>query len=529
MNTFKRKALFTAVVAGLGVSGTAEAVYLNPNGTGQVLVYPYYTVQSVGGSSWNTYISVVNTTSSAKAVKVRVLEGKTSAEVLDFNLFLSPNDVWVAAIGPTDATSGSAGRLFAPDTSCTAPTIPLGGAEFRNYQYSSAGNGSNLPGVGLDRTREGYIEIIEMATLSGAVAGFVTHSLATGIPANCPAVQGTAYTPTIGERNPPTGGLMGTGTLINVGNGQDAGYKADALEAWSNVQQYTVPTSVSPNLGDATPAVSLVINAGTLLGVPGASMGITAFETDFGLLQVSLVPAGARAVASVYMHTAVMNEYILDTATQSNTDWVVTQPLKNLFVNNLSAATPYTALLTATGACETISFTYFDRDERSATANPGDFSPTPPGAPANAICWESNVLSIRNGAAHTTAAGTVSGVLGSINVTNVGVTSTFQNGWGMLSFAGANASPAGSIGMAGAIAAASFQVRLNQTAATAPVVLASATTFYGLPVTGFMVRNFRNGNIPGGCPAPAPATGTVTCQGNYGSLFNHSYRNVIRP
>jgi hypothetical protein len=73
MNTFKRKALFTAVLAGLGAAGTAEAVYLNPNGTGQVLVYPYYTVQSSGGASWNTYLSVVNTTTRAKAVKVRVL------------------------------------------------------------------------------------------------------------------------------------------------------------------------------------------------------------------------------------------------------------------------------------------------------------------------------------------------------------------------------------------------------------------------------------------------------------------------
>ena len=67
MNTFKRKALFTAVLASVGAAGTAEAVYLNPNGTGQVLVYPYYTVQSTGTNAWNTYISVVNTTSSAKA------------------------------------------------------------------------------------------------------------------------------------------------------------------------------------------------------------------------------------------------------------------------------------------------------------------------------------------------------------------------------------------------------------------------------------------------------------------------------
>src|SRR5512142_2923562 len=121
MNTFKRKALFTAVLAGLGAAGTAEAVYLNPNNTGQVLVYPYYTVQQSNGGSWNTYLSIVNTTSRVKAVKVRFLEGKTSAEVLDFNLFLSPNDVWTAAVIPSDNTTTSPGAMVTADRSCTAP------------------------------------------------------------------------------------------------------------------------------------------------------------------------------------------------------------------------------------------------------------------------------------------------------------------------------------------------------------------------------------------------------------------------
>ncbi len=45
MNTFKRKALAAAVFAGLGV-GSAQAVYQDPNGLGQGLIYPYYTVQT---------------------------------------------------------------------------------------------------------------------------------------------------------------------------------------------------------------------------------------------------------------------------------------------------------------------------------------------------------------------------------------------------------------------------------------------------------------------------------------------------
>ena len=93
-----RKNLTAAVLAGLagaaGIAGTAQAVNMNPDGLGQVLVYPYYTANDGN----QTILSVVNTTDQAKAVKVRFLEGFNSREVLDFNLYLSHHDVWVAAI-----------------------------------------------------------------------------------------------------------------------------------------------------------------------------------------------------------------------------------------------------------------------------------------------------------------------------------------------------------------------------------------------------------------------------------------------
>jgi hypothetical protein len=522
MNTFKRKALFTAVLAGLGAAGTAEAVYLSPNNTGQVLVYPYYTVQAANGNAWNTYISVVNTTSLAKAIKVRVLEGKTSSEVLDFNLYLSPNDVWTAAIIPADATATGPGQLITADRSCTGPAINATNGTFRNYQYAAGTGGVNLPGVGLDRTREGYIEMLEMGTLSGVPAAAVTHNSA-GIPANCPLVQDSSFIPAAGTINPPGGGLMGTGTLINVNSGQDAGYKADALDAWSEITQFSVTSLTLPNLGSASPTTSLVINAGGLLALGAASQRATAYLTAFNT--VSGTTGGARAVASVYMHTNVLNEYILDSATQSNTDWVITQPLKNLFVSSTTAATPYTAVLTSSGACETIGFSYFNREELAAASTPGDFSPPPPIGAPNSLCWESNVLSIRNGAAHMPTSLTVSGVLGSVNVTNVALASTaFQNGWANLNFSGTNATFP--IGMAGSDPAFSSHVSLDQTgAAVIPPPVLGAVTFFGLPVTGFMIRNFRNGTLS--CTNAGGAT--AACQGNYGSLFSHSYRNLITP
>src|SRR5213078_4834243 len=106
MNSFQRKSLYAALagVGALGVTGAAQAVNVNPDGLGQALIYSYYTTNGfgVGGTTapYNSLLSVVNSTASGKVVKVRFLEGKNSREVLDFNLWLSPRDVWTAAIIP---------------------------------------------------------------------------------------------------------------------------------------------------------------------------------------------------------------------------------------------------------------------------------------------------------------------------------------------------------------------------------------------------------------------------------------------
>jgi hypothetical protein len=123
----KKSSLTTAVVAGIvgaaGLVSVSNAVNINPDGLGQALIYPYYTVNKGN----NTLISVVNTTNQTKAVKVRFLEGRDSLEVLDFNLYMSPFDVWTAAVvsdGPegTSPAAAPAARMFTSDTSCTVPS-----------------------------------------------------------------------------------------------------------------------------------------------------------------------------------------------------------------------------------------------------------------------------------------------------------------------------------------------------------------------------------------------------------------------
>ena len=507
MNTFKRKALFAAVVAGLGAAGSAEAVFIAPNRVGQALVFPYYTVQNSGTNSWNTYISVVNTTPEVQAVKVRILEGRTSSEVLDFNLWLSPNDVWTAAIVPSDATDGSAGKILTADVSCTAPAIPAGGQVFRNTQY--AGQAAGL-GRGLDRTREGYIEMIEMASFTPGTATGTAVTHVSGVPDDCSVVQTNGVAAIVADALiTPTGGLTGTGTLINVNNGMDAGYKPDALEAFTNIFNYSGPGATSPSLVDAVPPTSVFFNSGYN---PLGSIYATVYRQDY--IGGSAVQAGAQATASVFMHANVMNEYVLDTATNSLTDWVVTQPIKSAFVSTATAAAPYSNVLTSSGACETVGFSYFDREERGAAAGGIDFSPLPAAGAPNSICWESTVLSIRNGAGHMPTDAN-SGVLGSRNTTSISITDTFQNGWASLAFLGPQATGVGLVSdvTSDYVAVGSDQVDL------VPVPNVSVAMF-GLPVTGFMIRTFSNGTLT--CASGA-------CQGNYASLFDHAYANTITP
>ena len=172
-----RKNLTAAVLAGLagiaGVASTAQAVNLNPDGLGEVLIYPYYTVNDGN----QTLMTVVNTTGDAKAAKVRFLEGHNSREVLDFNLYLSEYDVWVAAIADGGdlgfAEQAGVPHLVIPDTSCTVPYLYGNGIDagldfglqaFLPYAYT--GDFEDGGPTGIARASEGYIHIVEMGVLT---------------------------------------------------------------------------------------------------------------------------------------------------------------------------------------------------------------------------------------------------------------------------------------------------------------------------------------------------------------------------
>jgi hypothetical protein len=471
MNTFNKKSLYAAVagLSALGVTGAANAVSINPDGLGQALVYPYYTVrESVTGQPFNSLLSVINSTASAKAVKVRFLEGKNSREVLDFNLYLSPKDVWTAGIIPTANGAG----IFTADKSCTTPTVSSSASspsEFVNFAYS----GSNDDGAGttLDRTREGYVEIIEMGSVSGATATAVTH--VSGVPPCSPLSGASADTVT------GNGGLFGGMTLINVLQGTDYTEDAVALDAFSATPLWNPPGSILPNLANVNPKVSVV------------TTGTNTYITDW-----SLSGNPADPVSAVLMHNNVYNEFVLDAATKSGTDWVITMPTKNFYYTGTTVTKLFQRNFTSTGACDDVVITQYDREERTVVSQT-QFSPPPP-TNTDSICWEANVITFNS-----------SNVLGSKNLANI--PTTFQNGWVALNFNGSTV-PAGKHQLIGG-ASTVFSI------ATGTTSTLGVTTFNGLPVVGFAVQSFNNGTL---------TSGGATVLSNYGGNFVHKTTRSIQ-
>jgi hypothetical protein len=480
MNTFKRKSLYAALagVSALGVTGAAEAVNVNPDGLGQVLIYPYYTVRTnSANNTFNTLLSVVNSTNSAKVVKVRFLEGKNSREVLDFNLFLSPFDVWTTAIIPD---AGGGGKIITADNSCTIPQIPVGGQAFVNYAYSSDGGGSSL-----DRTKEGYVEIIEMGTYAPTTKTYSNITHVNSIPPGCPNHVNVASLndqQAAADISPIQGGIFGGATVINVLAGSEGAINATALDNFFTIgSNYQSSGYTTPDLTQAAPPVSVV------------------FAGTNGVYQSTWGAGTADPVSAVLMHDNVLNEYVLDSGTKSGSDWIVTFPTKRFYVNVGTGNAPrlfQRNFNTTVGSCDDVSLNIYDREENTTTT-PGTFSPPPPSG-VNQLCWEANVVTFNS-----------SNVVASVNSANISTTN--QNGWLQLGF------------FPSTVTAPVHT--LPNVAGTSLITLGGALTtglsrtYYGLPTVGAMVQTFQNGtNTVNG----------VNVLQNYAGAFPHRYTTRIQ-
>ena len=377
----------TFLSAGMLCTQIASAMTLNVHGTGQVLLFPYFTVNR----HQQTLISVSNLTGAAKVARVRFREAYDGRDVLDFNVFLGPQSTWTSVLFSLDdaGLSGAGAAILLNDTSCTYPPFSSGNKladgrlyqPFLNFQYT---------GIDVDtgptddmRTREGYFEIIEMAELTGATRSAITP--VNGIPPGCASVA-TGDVPTT-DLLPPTGGLSGSEAIVDVPIGTFYATNATALDGVYNNAMYTVPTSSRPDLSDASVSANGFVTA--YVPINGS------FAT------LNYPPAQAiDAASAVLAASEIITDYDVSSSEGAQTDWVITFPTKHFYVDplvvanrSLGAIPPFSELFGSTtpGHSDvTAGLEIFDRSGKDLFGPSGITPPPRPLPPA--LPYETQVV-----------------------------------------------------------------------------------------------------------------------------------------
>ena len=262
-------AVASAFVGVAAMSAPALAANVAQDGKGEVLLFPYYTVKN----GFDTIFSVVNTSDRTTLFKIRFREARNSREVRDFNVALSPHDVWTGGVTISGA-DGALVRTF--DKSCTSPILPAGPNGSGQVGFTSLGyDGSDARyvydngGRNLSRVQEGYFEIIEMAystvpessITSANTLEYATQHVA-GVPRNCVAFDQSFAPLNLADARwtsftAPANVLVGSSTLINVGSGKAFDASPTTIQSFRDVGTIIFePGDLQPNLtdGDATVA-----------------------------------------------------------------------------------------------------------------------------------------------------------------------------------------------------------------------------------------------------------------------------------
>ncbi len=375
---------------------SANLMHVATSGVGQVLLFPYYTTRNDTVS----LLSLVNTSVAAKAVRINVREARGGFIVARLNVYLSTKDVWTAAIIP----DGDGAKLVTNDVSCTAPLVGAGLA-FDNASY--AGVASALPVLAealrsRDRTREGYIEVIEMAAIPNATqtGRAVTH-VAGRAPCTSSAgrVTDATYEPPTADLKPATGQLMGTLSFVNVAQGMLASTAPTVIENFWR----TDAAAAAPRVWATTStAPDLTTGGNRFVNLPryNADTGV-ASESQY----VAEFASSIDAVSALLTAKKVSTEYAFTTDDVIESSSLFTLATKPYYVFG-TPMTPFQNAWDATAAqaCDDVAKESFDREAVDSHVLQ-DFSASPPDI-SRKMCFVVNAL------LHGGNAGILTSVLG---------------------------------------------------------------------------------------------------------------------
>lgn len=449
-----------AVLGGVSASAgaqSADRLVFNPAGVGHILIVPYFSTQS--GNA--TLLNIVNTdTVRGKAVKIRFRGASNSDDVYDFQVFLSPSDVWTAAI--SQASDGVA-QLATSDRSCTVPANVNG--KFITSRLNPALTGAELA----NETREGYVEILNMGDIPPDTATtslfFVTKHNAAG---TAPCTRSILDNLTISDSRliQPTTGLMANWTIINVPNTTVWSGEAAAVEARTSAGAPGSGRNVYwPQRADPVVVSDLLTLTADPLFLDGA---VTAAQYDLPDLSTPYVSTAciancaqvqANELSFAMAATRVAGEYLSSASINASTDWVVSKPTRryyaavdytgsssggpvivdNLNDNSVPIAVYYRRSTTSTTgnlqlgnstnggkpyqACvQVTSIAWWNREEGSPAPDGPVISPGQPKQPPF-LCGEVSVVGVNSPTSPLGA---------SVARVNVTIGSGFDDGWGLL-------------------------------------------------------------------------------------------------
>lgn len=558
-----------AMIGGLGFAGAASAAVIvgsdgnelttsnattlriSDAGVGHNLLVPYFNAQNGNMSVFH----VVNTdTVNGKAVKVRFRSASNSDDILDFQLFLSPGDVWTAAV--TQGADGVA-QITTADNSCTVPALQKNVPQrFVTARLNPAIADTDKA----NQTREGYVELFSMADIPPATGGtadepnlFYAIKHRNGV-APC-SVDGSASRALLEEIattnytdagdavdagfDTPSTGLMGDWYILNLpqtttfsggatsvvavtgsgdaavaGRGNFVHFPQTSAEYDGDVSGVTADPLFRT---DAYPAGRA--GAGTTYGAQLGVASATAAMYDLPDMSTPYVTdagdplAQAAALTTALSATSVTNQYATDPSITAKTDWVFSMPTRRYHVvANYAARTvnESTGQTTATGR-ESANYRLFSANTEATWFRPGNTSVDSVGN----ICVRANGQQFRDREEGPTVVG--AGSVFSPGTPDAPNVFAFCGETSVLSFGDSGQSVLG-----GAVArqtlTAGYQVNgwgvintMNGTGTTA------ATEGPGLPILGSAFIKLTNPNV---------GTGV---SGNFGITWPHRFTRVVAP
>jgi hypothetical protein len=277
-----------AAVAGFGMVGAAHAVTslggssatvggaaasvaltLQNGGIGQQLIVPYYTAQADN----HTLLNLVNTdTKNGKIVKIRFRGAANSDDVLDFQVFMSPGDVWTADVSK-DATTGLA-TLKTKDNTCMLPEKAAGAGATTTFPFGTIRLDPTLTGDALAAgTREGYVEILNMADVPPTAAWSTGNTAIVGGTPSATQVKLAGVSVTGSTANPlftalkHVGGVAPCGATITALLDLDPAFTGDGVTPVA-ATKYSATGTVEN--GMTPPTTGLMANW-TIINIVGAA------------------------------------------------------------------------------------------------------------------------------------------------------------------------------------------------------------------------------------------------------------------